>query len=201
VGGVGQRALRRGRAGGWPAEAPSQKAPQAGHGAPSALDPWLPLPPHAPRLQGAQIGPPTRLLARHELERAVRAEVQHGVCLEHLLQVGVVGRKPVVRAGAAAEQQAHRVALVAEGGLHADEHVAKLLAVDEQVVAAAVELAGGLAPVLLQRLAVLAQLGVLAHRHPEAGGWGGWGRGLAGVCVKGWVTDGVEWGLGGKGLI
>jgi hypothetical protein len=31
------------------------------------------------------------------------------------------------------EQQAHRVALVAEGGLHADEDVAELLAEHEQI--------------------------------------------------------------------
>ena len=68
----------------------------------------------------------THLLAGHELEAAVGAKVQHGVGLEHLLQEGVVGGKAMVRRGGAAEQQAHRVALVAEGRLHANEHVAKL---------------------------------------------------------------------------
>ena len=42
------------------------------------------------------------------------------------------------------------VTLVAEGGLHADEDVAEGLAVDEQVLAVAVEVAGGRAPVLLE---------------------------------------------------
>jgi hypothetical protein len=45
---------------------------------------------------------------------------------------------------------AHGVTLVAEGGLHADEDVAEGLAVDEQVLAVAVEVAGRRAPVLLE---------------------------------------------------
>ncbi len=48
--------------------------------------------------------------------------------LEDLLEVGVEGGKAVVGRGRAAEEQAHRVALVPKGGLHADEHLAKLLA-------------------------------------------------------------------------
>lgn len=101
---------------------------------------------------------PPHLLARHELQGAVCAKVQHSVRLENLLKEGVVGSKPVVRAGAAREQQAHRVALIAECGLHAYEDVAKLLAINEQLLAVAVEVTGWLAPVLLQGLAVVAQL-------------------------------------------
>ena len=69
------------------------------------------------------------------------AKVQHGVRLEDLLQEGVVGRKAVVGRGGAGEEQAHGVALVAKRRLHADEHVAKLLAVDEQLLAVGVEVA------------------------------------------------------------
>mgnify|MGYP006293334655 CR=1 FL=1 len=59
----------------------------------------------------------THLLARHELQGAVGAKVQHGICLEDLLQEGIEGSKAVVGGGALGEQQAHGVTLVAEGGL------------------------------------------------------------------------------------
>mmetsp|Transcript_11146 Transcript_11146/g.19490 ORF Transcript_11146/g.19490 Transcript_11146/m.19490 type:complete len:210 (+) Transcript_11146:2752-3381(+) len=67
--------------------------------------------------------------------------------------------------GAAAEQQTHGVALIAEGGLHPDEHVAKLLSIDEQLLTVAVQVSWWLAPVLLEGLAVLAQALVLVHLH------------------------------------
>ena len=61
--------------------------------------------------------------------------------LEDVLQVGVVSREAVVGRGAAAEEQAHGVALIAEGGLHADEDVAELLAVHQQLLPVAVQIA------------------------------------------------------------
>ena len=85
------------------------------------------------------------LLAGHELQRPVRAEMQHRVGAEDLFHVGVERREAVVRAGRAGEQEAHRVALVAKGGLHADEDVAEALAVDEELGAVGVEVARGLA--------------------------------------------------------
>jgi hypothetical protein len=90
---------------------------------------------------------------------------RHAAHPEDLLQEGVVCGKAVVGGGGAREQQPHRVALVPKGGLHADEHIAKLLAVDEHLLAVGVEVAGGLAPVLLQRLAVRAQALVLVDGH------------------------------------
>mmetsp|Transcript_21009 Transcript_21009/g.46075 ORF Transcript_21009/g.46075 Transcript_21009/m.46075 type:complete len:1268 (+) Transcript_21009:731-4534(+) len=105
------------------------------------------------------------LLARHELQGAVGTEVQHSISAKHLLQEGVVGSEAVVGGGRPAEQQAHGVTLVAEGGLHANEDVAELLAVDQQLLAVGVELTGGLAPVLLQGIRVLAQTLVLIHLH------------------------------------
>ena len=54
--------------------------------------------------------------------------MQHRISLPDLLEVGVVGGKAVVRAGAAGIQQTHRITLVTEGGLHADEHVAEVAA-------------------------------------------------------------------------
>ena len=60
--------------------------------------------------------------------------------LEDLLQVGVVGGEAVVRRGAAAEEQAHRVALVPERGLHPDEDLAILLPKHQQLAAVGVQL-------------------------------------------------------------
>ncbi len=77
------------------------------------------------------------MLAGHELQRAVGAEVQHGVSAEILAQPAVERSEGVGRREALLEQQAHRVALVAEGGLHADEGVAEALAEHEKVAAVA----------------------------------------------------------------
>mmetsp|Transcript_17534 Transcript_17534/g.48843 ORF Transcript_17534/g.48843 Transcript_17534/m.48843 type:complete len:660 (+) Transcript_17534:2749-4728(+) len=63
------------------------------------------------------------------------------------------------------EQQAHGVTLVAEGGLHANEDVAELLAKYQQLLTVGVQLPRGLAPVLLQVFRVLAQPLVLIHLH------------------------------------
>ena len=74
----------------------------------------------------------SRLLARHELEGAVGPEMQHRVGPEVLLQVAVERRKRVCRGHAALEEEPHRIALVAEGRLHAHQHVAKAGAQHEQ---------------------------------------------------------------------
>ena len=77
------------------------------------------------------------------------AKVQHRIRAPDFVQEGVVGGKAVVGAGGTGEQQQHRVALVAEGGLHADEHVAEGLAVDQQVFAVGVEVPRCWPPVFL----------------------------------------------------
>ena len=84
------------------------------------------------------VGGEAGLLAGHELQRAVRAEVQHGVRTQVLAQVAVEGGERVGRREAVLEQEPHRVALVAEGGLDADQHVPEPLA--EHVDGAAVAL-------------------------------------------------------------
>ena len=61
--------------------------------------------------------------------------------LEDAFQVGVVGGKAMVRRCTPAEEECHGVALIPEGGLHPDEHIAKLPAIDEQVLALRVQLA------------------------------------------------------------
>eukprot|EP00962_Isochrysis_galbana_P012886 scaffold3665_cov102-Isochrysis_galbana.AAC.3 len=105
------------------------------------------------------------LLAGHELEGAVSAKVEHGVGAEDLLDVRVVSGEAVVRRGRLGVQQAHRVALIAKRGLHANEDVAKRHAEDEQVLAVGVEVAGRRAPVLLEVLGVRGELLVLGDRH------------------------------------
>eukprot|EP00959_Pyramimonas_sp_CCMP1952_P383123 8027995-Pyramimonas_sp.AAC.1 len=91
--------------------------------------------------------------------------MQARVGAKHLLHIGVVRGEAVVGGRRLGEEQAHGVALVAEGGLHADEHVAVLLPVHKHVLAVRVKVPGGGAPVLVQRGLVVAQLLVLLHRH------------------------------------
>mmetsp|Transcript_54202 Transcript_54202/g.128743 ORF Transcript_54202/g.128743 Transcript_54202/m.128743 type:complete len:620 (-) Transcript_54202:301-2160(-) len=91
--------------------------------------------------------------------------MEDGVRAEHALHVRVVRRKRVRGGRGLGEEEAHGVALIAERGLHANEDVAELLAVDEEVLAVRVELPGGLAPVLLQLLGVGSHLLVLLDGH------------------------------------
>mmetsp|Transcript_30830 Transcript_30830/g.60333 ORF Transcript_30830/g.60333 Transcript_30830/m.60333 type:complete len:829 (-) Transcript_30830:742-3228(-) len=107
----------------------------------------------------------THLLSGHELQGSVGSEVQDGVGAEDLLKVGVVGGETVVGRGRLGEEEAHGVALVTEGGLDADEDVAELLTVHEQVLAVGVEVAGRRAPVVLEVLRVGGQLAILVHVH------------------------------------
>ena len=87
------------------------------------------------------------LLTGHELQGTVGAKVQHRIGPPDFVQEGVVGGKAVVGAGGAGEQQPHGVAFVAEGGLHANEHVAEGLTVHQHILAVGVEVAGGWSPV------------------------------------------------------
>ena len=59
------------------------------------------------------------LFAGHELQRAVHPEMQHNIGAQIGLEIAVKGAEGVGRGKAALEQQAHRVALIAEGGLYA----------------------------------------------------------------------------------
>ena len=99
------------------------------------------------------LGPARRghadLLAGHEFQRAVRAEMQHGMGGEILLQPGVESGEGVRRCKAALEQQPHRVALVSEGGLHAHEYVPEALAEHEDRLAIALVSARCRAPLRL----------------------------------------------------
>ena len=88
-----------------------------------------------------------------------------GVGFEDFLHEGIVGGEAVVRAGGAGEEEAHRVPLVAESGLHANEDVAELFAVDEKVFSVGVEVPGGFSPIFLEEGGVGGELLVLADGH------------------------------------
>ena len=91
--------------------------------------------------------------------------MEHRIGAPHLLDVGVIGGETVVGAGAARIQQPHRIPLVAEGGLHSHKHVAEMAAVDQQVGAIAVQIAGRLAPVLFEALGIGGEAFVFGHAH------------------------------------
>ncbi len=74
------------------------------------------------------------------------AEMQDGVGAVVLPQPAVEGGEGVGRREALLEEQPHRVALVAEAGLDADEDVAEALAQDEQALAVGELPAGCRAP-------------------------------------------------------
>ena len=86
------------------------------------------------------------LLARHEFQCPVRAEMQHRVRLEVLAQVAIESRESVGGRQAFFKQQAHGVALVPEGRLDGNEHIAELLAEHENGAAVAQLLARCAAP-------------------------------------------------------
>ena len=110
-----------------------------------------------------------RLLARHEFQRPMGAEMQHCVGAEILAHPAIEGREGVGGGEALFEKQAHGIALVAEGGLHAHEDIAEALAQDLDAGAIGLLPAGRRAPLgldLLQpALAAHMLLGGHAHMH------------------------------------
>ena len=92
------------------------------------------------------------LLARHEFERPVGAEMQDRVGLEIFAKIAIEGREGVRRCQTFLEEQAHRIAFVTEGRLHADQHIAELLAQHEDRVTVAQLLARRRTPLRLDFL-------------------------------------------------
>ena len=107
----------------------------------------------------------TDLLTGHELQTSVGTEVKDGIGLEDLLQVGVVGGEAVVRTGRLGKEQTHRITLVTERRLDANEHITELLSIHKQILAVRVEVAGSGTPVLLEVLRVRGELIVLIGIH------------------------------------
>ncbi len=77
----------------------------------------------------------------HSSRTAIRLHPGNSAHLEDALQEGIVGSKAVMGGGAPTKQEGHGIPLIPEGGLDTNEHVAKLLAIDQQVLALGVELA------------------------------------------------------------
>ena len=86
------------------------------------------------------------LFAWHEFQSAMRTEMHDGIRGEGFAQVGVVGREGVGRRKALFEEQAHRVAFIAEARLQADEHIAEPGAKHEERAAIRQHTAGRRAP-------------------------------------------------------
>ncbi len=77
------------------------------------------------------------------------AEMQHRMRAEILAQIAIEGGEGMRRREALLEQQPHRIAFVAEGGLHADEDIAEVRAENEDVAPVGLETAGRRAPLRL----------------------------------------------------
>ncbi len=77
----------------------------------------------------------------HSSRTAVRLPAGNSTHLEDALQEGIVGSETVVGGGTPTEQEGHGVPLIPKGGLDTDEHIAKLLAIDQQILALGVQLA------------------------------------------------------------
>ena len=88
----------------------------------------------------------TGLLAGHEFQRAMRAEVQHAVGCEVFANIAVKGAERVGRSKTAFEQKAHRIAFIAKAGLNADEDIAEMFAQDLNMTAIALRFSGRWAP-------------------------------------------------------
>mmetsp|Transcript_92826 Transcript_92826/g.113691 ORF Transcript_92826/g.113691 Transcript_92826/m.113691 type:complete len:340 (+) Transcript_92826:1893-2912(+) len=93
------------------------------------------------------------------------SEMQQGICLEDEFQVGIEGGETVMRRRTLGEEKPHGVTLVTKGGLHTQEDVAELFAVDQHILAIGVQLARRWAPVLMQVFGERTQLLVLIHAH------------------------------------
>jgi hypothetical protein len=106
------------------------------------------------------------LLARHELERAVSAEMQNRVRPEILAQVAIEGREGMGRRKTLLEEKPHRIALVTEGGLHADHDVAEAFAQDKERGAVALLTARRRAPLRLDLRQVRLAPDMIVRRDP-----------------------------------
>ena len=99
------------------------------------------------------------------------AEMQDRIRTEILAQIAVEGTEGVSRRKALLEQQPHRVALVAEGRLHADEDISEMRAENENVAPVGLVPAGSRAPLRfdLGQPALLADMLVGRHAMRDIG--------------------------------
>ena len=99
------------------------------------------------------------LFARHEFQRAMRAEMQHGIGTETLSDPAIEGTKGMGGGKSALKQHAHRITFIAKAGLQADEHVAELRAEHENRTSVGQLLAGCRPPLALD----FRQPGLMTH--------------------------------------
>ena len=98
------------------------------------------------------------------------AEVENGIRLPNLLEIGVVGSKSMMGACTAGVQQAHRIAFVAKGGLDTNKDIAEMATKHQQVLSIAIEVSGRLTPVLLKTGRVGREALVFFDAHPMRNG-------------------------------
>ncbi len=108
-----------------------------------------------------------RLLARHEFERAMGAEMQHRAGAEILAQPAIERREGMRRRKALLEQQPHRIAFISEGGLDADKDVPEALAQHEDRTAVALLLAGRRTPLRLDLAQPFFRSNMIAGRNSD----------------------------------
>ena len=92
------------------------------------------------------------LLARHEFQRAMHAEMQDGIGGKGVAQPEIELHEGMCRGKATLEQQAHRIALIPEGGLQADKDIAQLRPKDKDAAPIALDAPRCRAPDRLDRL-------------------------------------------------
>ena len=72
-------------------------------------------------------GTHARLFTRHEFKRAVCAEMQYRIGCKIFAQITIKSRERMRGRETMLEEQAHRIAFIAKGGLHADKHITEAL--------------------------------------------------------------------------
>ena len=95
----------------------------------------------------------------------MRAKVKHGMRFEIFAQIAVESREGVRGCQAFFKQQAHRVAFVTKRRLHADQHIAKLLAQHKDRAAVTQLTTGGRAPLGLNFFKPALTLHVIVGRN------------------------------------
>ena len=117
-----------------------------------------------------------RLFAGHEFQGAMHAEMQQSIGFKGVAQPQVELREGMGGGKAALEQQAHRVAFIAERGLQSDKDIAELFAQHEHPAAIGLHATGGGAPDGFH----LGQMGGVAHDDIGIDK----GRDIGGLAVK-----------------
>src|SRR4030095_12436140 len=112
----------------------------------------------------ASLGQP-HLLARHELQRSMCADVNNGISHENVLQVGVQRHEPVMGRPTLGIEQSHWVAFVTESRLNTDEDVPQLNAENQKFAAASIDASRRGTPFKFYVAGIRTELQILIHAH------------------------------------